>query len=219
MASCTSIIRRIFSSRPAGTLICSRELVRHCKRKTMDQAIYKMVKRDEIRRIARGVFVRSDSPRYQYSDEEIAKAKARALGKQISNHGSEHIEKSNEGSPTTFSKILGINRDTTQFKTINGTIKLKRCSGRYELLTDDKIGQALKKLWSMGKDKVTSIAIRLATEEFDRTDFADIFARSSLMPYWLLETLREATGSMWISCSKQRLFDMARPGVAIKICA
>jgi hypothetical protein len=216
VATCTSIIRRIFSSYPRSSLVCSRELVRHCQREAMDQAIFRMVKRGEIVRITSGVFVRSDSDRFDFSDLEVARAKARAYGKQLCAHGARLAQEFTDVVALATDHILGINRDTTAFKISGRVVQLKRTSGRCEKLSDDKIGQAIKVLWAVGKDRIERELVKKVTEGYTKEEFADLFSRSGLMPYWLLSAIREGTGRMWKICSVEKLFDMAKPAMLIK---
>jgi hypothetical protein len=216
MATCTSIIRRIFSSHPRGSLVCSREIVRYCEREPMDQAIFRMVRRGEIIRITNGVFVRSDSDKLNFSALEVAKAKARAYGKQLCAHGTRLAQQFSDTLQQVSNNLLGINRDTTKFNLVDRTVTLKRTSGRYEKLSDDKIGQAIKVLWAVGKNDINGKLIKKLTEDYTKEEFADLFSRSSLMPYWLLSAIREGTGRMWKICSIEKLFDMAKPPLLIK---
>jgi hypothetical protein len=76
-------IRQHIFSLEEGVLFTSRDLLRYGTRCTVDQTLFRLLKRGVIVRIARGVFMRETDTGWRPGAQEVATVKARAFGKQI----------------------------------------------------------------------------------------------------------------------------------------
>lgn len=85
MASTISQVRRHFSMVGKNVRVASRHLIDYGSRGAMDQAVYTLVKRGEIVRVSRGIFVRADSS-VEHIALEVAQMKAAVFGKDIFEH-------------------------------------------------------------------------------------------------------------------------------------
>jgi len=74
-----SDIRRHIFGLPARQPFSTRDCLVYGKRSAVDQELYRLVKNGEIRRLARGLFVRDQ--KIEFSVFEIANLKAQAFGR------------------------------------------------------------------------------------------------------------------------------------------
>ena len=77
---CIEFIQRHIRMLPARQIFTTREVLIYGTRTAVDSALSRMVEREVIARLARGVFVRDDSA--EPTVAEIASAKAKAYGKE-----------------------------------------------------------------------------------------------------------------------------------------
>jgi len=82
----SSLIRRHILTLPEGGTFTTRDVLCFGTRAAVDQALSRMVKARKIRRLARGVFAKDPSYSEEYSLFEIAKLKAQAFGRKITQH-------------------------------------------------------------------------------------------------------------------------------------
>ena len=87
MADTASLMRHFISGIKPGKLFTTRDCLPLGNRAAIDQALCRLVKRNVLVRLARGVFTRS-STEPKPSLQEIVKLKAKSFGRRIAAHGS-----------------------------------------------------------------------------------------------------------------------------------
>jgi len=179
----TCFIKRHILKLPKDQPFTTRDCLIYGMRTAIDQALSRLVKGGFIRRLARGIFVR-DEKKY-FSVFEIATIKAQAFGHKIMRH--EFVIPSQRYSldePIIEPKLF-INSHASQFCVDGKVIKLRGTPDRKMRLDEGKVGQALKVLWTLGKDKVTRETVILATCRFDWTERQEIIHYIKWLPAWL----------------------------------
>lgn len=184
----------ISEDRPFST----REFLGYGPRAAIDQALYRLVQKGKIIRIARGLFIKEGAT--MPSVKEVAKAKAEAFGRTIAEYGETAMrmlglkteKEINEGGKKTKEQeaekpeaIYACNGRTSSFKFGDIVIKLVGVSPRKMNLGDDRVGLVLRALWHCGKEKCDSVIASLASRTLNREERQVLRQVMCFMPYWM----------------------------------
>jgi Family of unknown function (DUF6088) len=184
------MIRRFVQYMPEGTIFTTRECLSFGKRAAVDEALYRLVKTERIRRLARGVFAKDSSGTMKFSMTAIAKKKAESFGRRF-------VEQPFEV-PSTYTSEPGKRPDTLVFCIdgrsskfhINGQlIQLQQVSARKICLAKNAGGEAARAVWSIGKKDGDRVAIMNATGFLNRLDRIDFRRSICWMPAWLSDQI------------------------------
>jgi hypothetical protein len=189
-------VRRYAFGVAVGELFTSRDLLNLGPRDAVDKAISRMVRAGEVRRVARGVFVRLDWDSPLPGIIEIATAKAKAFGRRILTHASKALQrllKEQGGDDAT--QIFATDGATTSFVVGDERVVLKRYAPR-KLMLEDKIqGLVVRALWDAGRHAVRTGMLRDITWSMNRTDSAELKLCCNVMPSWLSEKVAWSNSS------------------------
>lgn len=187
-------VRRHMARLPQGAIFTTRALLRYgLKRASLDQALSRMVKRQEIERLALGVFRRHcgghiDPP----SSEEIAKAKATAFRKELVTHGADAAHRLKLVPEGNLETTFATDGRTSSFRTISGPVHLKQTSPRKLLLGDTPIGLLIRAIVFIGKHAIdfsmlnTTLSLQLGFGREERQQFRRC---ADLAPAWVSDVL------------------------------
>jgi len=120
--SCRAEIRRHIAGLPEGAIFRTKDVLQCGMRNAIDQTLWRMVKSNEIERLARGLFVSTRTRKLNYSDYEIAVAKTKGFGNQIVLTGQECSAELGLGRGRKFPRIEKDNRESGTIKE-SGSIK------------------------------------------------------------------------------------------------
>lgn len=120
--SCRAEIRRHIAGLPEGAIFRTKDVLQCGMRNAIDQTLWRMVKSNEIERLARGLFVSTRTRKLDYSDCEIAEAKTKGFGNQIVLTGQECAAELGLGPERKFPRIGTDNRASGTIRE-SGTIK------------------------------------------------------------------------------------------------
>lgn len=193
------MVKRYIFSLPENQIFTTRDLLQYGKRSAIDICLFRLVKDQTIRRLARGVFVRSNHPNKYFSPFEIAQAKANAFEKIISLSGETAALKSGLISATIISSHSQITFYTSgrssSFKEGDLTIKLKSVSPRKNSLPDSKAGNFLRGYWHLGKGKINNPRKELMRISLGMLKPERLKLKSELkvMPVWITKELEFKT--------------------------
>lgn len=179
----SSLIKRYIFQLPLGKLFTTRELVQYGSRTAVDQAIWKLVNKDVIVRLARGVFVRAGSDLQSITVAEIARIKAESFCKRFSVLGSICFKDSGPASERDRA-CFGVSGSTSSFKCGRLVVVLKRICARKLALCSSSVGQFLYALWSIGKRHFEA-SILEAVGWLGRKQRQEIRMSLHLVPGWL----------------------------------
>ncbi len=204
MANTISELRKYISSLPAGDLFSTSQCLacNSGSRKSVDRALARMVSEGTLERLTRGIFVVSDRRRPQYSNLEIAKAKAKSFKKTILET---FDDKDNQGlcnAATTKTEFL-INSGYTRFLFNGEFISLNQKCAKKVLLSSSKIGQMILALWQNGRHDASVDEIAKAVARLNQTELREFVKLSELMPNWLATMTKEALGPKWSKIQKE----------------
>jgi hypothetical protein len=170
------------------TIFTTREVLQYGRRAAVDQCLRRLVQANFICRLARGVFVRD--PELKPPAEQIAQTKAAAFGKRIYQHATDILH----GLGIVLTKpleknLFATNGHSSQFESIQGTLKFQGVAQRKGKLCETKAGRRVFALWYLGDNHLTAKVVRNACRDLNRSDREDLRLCSSLMPGWLHEFL------------------------------
>ena len=164
MAETASLMRNFISGVKPGTLFTTRECLPLGNRAAIDQALCRLVKRNVLVRLARGVFTRS-STEPKPSLQEIVELKAKSFGRRIATHGSMlayNLGLTKQKLPND-KVVFATDSSSSKFRCGDITVYFKKTcwrkmslqkskAGKKKLaLQESKVGEALVALWHLGK--------------------------------------------------------------------
>jgi len=136
-----SMIRRYITLLPEGKIFSTQDVLQFGMRAAVDQALSRLCKREQIRRLARGVFVKEEGSASEYSDMEIARVKAESFGRTIATFISPVANPFSEVAgniPNTCTFL--VNGHSSKFRIGDKTIYLKSVSPRKLQLASNGVG-------------------------------------------------------------------------------
>jgi hypothetical protein len=178
-------IRRFIFSLPKGKIFTTRECLIYGLRGAVDQALYRLVKKEVIFRLARGIFVRNQELIPEFTPFDIAKIKAKAFGKEIITHTSQLAQKLGMDNQPYLDHVFATNGDSSSFRFGEITIHMKHAGPRNLKLGDSKAGQTARFLWDLGKGNVHIDIIKKTVDLFPRSDREELRMAQVYMPAWL----------------------------------
>ncbi len=188
----TTQVRRYMKRLPEGAMFTTRELLCYSmKRASLDQALSRMVKRKEIERLALGVFRKYSSDNHP-SPSDIARIKARAYRKEIVTHGADAAQQLHLTASGNVTTTFATDGQTSSFRTVSGTVNLKKASPRKLLLGDTPIGLLIRAICFIGKrfiDWRLLNQVLLLDARFGRQEREQLRTGADLMPAWISDVL------------------------------
>jgi hypothetical protein len=171
-------------------------------RAAVDQTLSRLVKRGEIARISRGVFVRPKRSRYvgevMPEPSKVAQAIARAHGETVQVHGAEAARLLGLTTQMALQAVFYTSGPSRELKLGNLPLILKHVARRKLALSGRPSGLALSALWYLGKEQVTKGTIKTIREKLTPQEFEEFKAEAPSMPAWMANTLhryeQEANG-------------------------
>jgi Family of unknown function (DUF6088) len=162
-------------------------------RSSVDQALSRLVKRGEIARVSRGVFVRPKNSRYvgQVMPElsKVAQAIATAHGETIQVHGAEAARLLGLTTQMPLQSLFYTSGRNREIKVGNLQLVLKHVAARKLALSGRPSGLALSALWYLGKEQVSPRTIETIREKLTPEAFEEFKAETRSMPAWMADTL------------------------------
>lgn len=190
--SATALVNKFVFSLQDGALFSTRDLLNYGKRGAVDQAIYRLIKKDVIVRVVRGLFMKNGGFGRMPDIFEIAKAKGQAFGRQVWTGGREAgskigaaVSAPNERNMSVFAT----DGATTSFKYGSHKIVLQRTSQRKIQHKDEIAGLIIRGLWSLGRVAVTAHTIAQTIGQLGRREKVLLRNTIALMPQWLADRL------------------------------
>jgi hypothetical protein len=183
--STTSFIRRYINSLKKNQLFSTRELLSFGPRGAIDQALWLMVKSGFLQRLARGVFVKAGFHPISPPAEEVAQTKARAFGKQITNHGMVLSSQVEPQTDPTNKQVFAVDASTSKFRYGEIIIYLRKTCPRKIALQDTFVGKTTRALWYLGKQATNDDLIAASKKDWNRADKEEAELDAQWLPAWL----------------------------------
>lgn len=209
MNTCISKVRKYIASLPPGALFSTQSCVQYGTRSAVDQSISELIKQNVIDRIVRGVFVRVNNRKDQYSAEEVARIKTNAFGNEIVEPGSRSAKERGLEDELNFSSSSSdakgesdersflTSGHTTRFRLGDDYIQLRKCHGRKIELSDSHVGKTIRALWYIKQSALLLETIYREILTFNRNDFIELIAKARFMPAWLRDRITGAFAMRW----------------------
>ena len=180
---CIHFIGRHINRAPANRIFTTRDFLSYGSRRAVDQALFRMVRSGWIVRVARGVFVKQGTK--LPSVLEIASAKAKAFGKQITRHCADLASDLVLTARGTTELTFATSGCTSSFLAGDTRVQMKHIGPRKTVLGDTKAGRAIRALWHLGQAACTAYHVSTAHRSFSRTDYEEFRRSAAWMPAWM----------------------------------
>jgi hypothetical protein len=184
---CMALVRRYINGLEKSQIFTTRELLSYGTRGAVDQATYALVKKEEIVRLARGVFVRKKEREYEAI--EVAKAKARWFGKKIGRHGKDIAKEWGLIREGNEEEKFAVSGRTTKFRYGEKTINLIGTAGRKMYLGEGEAGEVIRGMWYYGERSVEEGKIKVNMWRMRREEREKFNGGGAWMPAWLSDCL------------------------------
>ena len=162
-------------------------------RASVDQTLSRLVKKGEIKRLSRGVFVRPRKSRYvgevMPEPATVAQAIASARGETVQVHGAEAARLLGLTTQMPIQAVFYTSGPSRELKLGNLPLILKHVARRKLALSGRPAGLALSALWYLGKEQVNPTTIKTIREKLTPEAFAEFKAETPSMPAWMTNTL------------------------------
>ena len=175
----------------AGDVFTTRHVIHLGSRSAVDRAIYRLIDKGEIVRVANGMFRLPGHDLPDLTPEEIALIKARAFCKNVIVHPAllaaelgldEEVRQAMYGPlPSKFC----VDGSTSTFRSSSGKIKMMRTSPRKMKLGSTRGGSALRLLWHIGKNNLADEMIKKVSNALGDAFQSAWRAFTALIPDWL----------------------------------
>jgi Family of unknown function (DUF6088) len=186
-------IRNRISEIGAGEPFTPSQFSAFGSRAAVDQSLSRLVKKREIARIARGVFVRPKRSRYveevMPEPSKVAQAIANAHGETIQVQGAEAARLLGLTTQMPLQPMFYTSGPTRTLKLGKLRLTLKHIARRKLALAGKPSGLALSALWYLGKEQVSPATIQTIRERLTPEAFAEFRTETAAMPGWMSDTL------------------------------
>jgi hypothetical protein len=179
---------------PVDSWFATRQVLEFGSREAVDQSLYRLVKCGFLLRIARGVFtLRDDQPKI-FEPLAVAAFKASVFDKSIAVQGLDIARKLGLASLASVEPTFCVHGVSSSFQSIATKICLKNFSARKIVLGDSPLGQVIRALWFLGKDRCDVHAVQSAMRMLNDDEIKKLTNSAQLMPGWLTKIVRFANG-------------------------
>lgn len=191
MFSAASQIRRHLYNIEEDTLISIRRLLIYGTRRAVDGAVGRLVRAGLLQRVARGLYIKPSGMGVEFSDFEIAEAKARGFGKGIYTHGDVLAAEMGITKPLDVAarRSFAVEGSSSSFDSVNGRINLRSVCRRYLVLGERKIGRIARALITLRKDACLPQNVEPILRSLSRLERALLAGCAQWLPGWLSDIL------------------------------
>jgi hypothetical protein len=188
-----SFIRAHINRLKDDAIFTTRDLLSYGTRPAVDTAIHRLIKKDLIIRLCRGVFMKCSGKavfgQQLPSAFAVANAKARGFGKEIFIHKKDAaarfgLIKTGNDNPTfaTYGR-------TTSFKYREKTIKLTHVSPKDAKLGDTFAGLVIRAIKQIGNHEELPTTLLNMRRTANKAEITELQRSTALMPSWLSKHL------------------------------
>lgn len=175
-------------------IITTRDLLYCGRRNAVDLALFKLVRKGVLWRLARGVFIRRTGDQYVPSVLKIARAKASAFLKKLKPHGNKagklfDFPQTNKSENGVYEYYCS-GSSSSSFRCIYGLIKLHSVSARKMYLKNNRVGNLLKAMWFLGfRNRIVSrVKFRFHEGQLARRMRLEFRDEIKQVPSWIYDT-------------------------------
>lgn len=185
----TQKITENIRSIPEGAPFASSQFLEYGLRNSVDQIVLRLVKKGDITRVARGIYVRPKHSRFIGtvipSPLEVAKFIASKTGAIIQVHGAEAARQLGFTTQMPTQSIYLTNGPSKKVTIERLQLTLKHVTSRKLIYAGTKVGLAITALWYLGKQQVNEKMIEKLKSQLTAKEYHEFLGAIGQMPTWL----------------------------------
>ena len=164
-------------------------------RAAIDQALWRLVKSGEIRRIKNGMFVKSEKNAYAGEVlpgvEEVARFLAQRSGDKVAISGADAARRFGFTTQMPSQPVFFTDGPSRKYHLGNQEVRLKHVAARKVALAGSPAGEALSALWYLGSNEVTPRTFERIESQLPGKEFSTLMKNQAVMPGWMRSVLGE----------------------------
>ena len=175
---------------PEGEPFSSNALRNFTSTENIRQILNRLVKSGEIKRVARGVFVKPkqlSTVEQLPSSFEIAETLTRSTGETIIVHGAEAARQLQLTTQVPMRLVFYTNGNTRTLKIAHRTIKLKHVNPSRLIAPGTVASLVISALGYLGRSAVTTETIFAIKQQISNKEFKETVALTAKMPAWMAD--------------------------------
>jgi hypothetical protein len=187
--SAANQVKEFLSAIPLGQPFHSSTLRQLASTENIRQILNRLVKAGELKRVARGVFVK---PEYVStvgemlpSSQSIAETIAKSTGETIAIHGAEAARQLQLSTQTPMHLVFYTSGNTRTLKIANQTVRLKHVNPSRLMETGTMPALVLSALSYLGRENVTTETIEIIRSRISPKEFKATINLMEKMPAWM----------------------------------
>lgn len=190
MCTSTNIRRHIFRL-GRGIVFTTRDMLHHGRRAAVDQTLSRLVNSGVLRRLARGVFIRSELVDLDVSVAEVVKVKARAFGKKVMTHAHDCAVRAGLIPGPTSAGMFQVSGHSSSFLVLSKNVRvfLSGVSARKFRLGESPHGQLMRALWYLDSTNYRSPNYGDAISRLSRVERLEMNKKARWVPSWLSDLI------------------------------
>jgi Family of unknown function (DUF6088) len=182
-------VKEFISNLPVGKPFPSTALRQIAATENIRQILNRLVKAGELKRVARGIFVKPKQiakiGETLPSAAEVAATLADSTGETIAIHGSEAARQLHLTTQVPMRLVYYTSGNTRTLKIANRTIKLKHVNPSRLVAPNTTPGLVISALWYLGSENVTVKTIEIIKKHISEEDFNLTTKLIDRMPAWM----------------------------------
>lgn len=192
--SLTQQILKTINTLPRGEPFISSRFLTYGSRANVDQSLSRLVKRKEITRLARGIYVRAKYNRFVGAvlpePLKIAKALSQETNSVVQINGAEAARQLGLSTQMSTRPVFLTTGQSRRFHMGELEIILKHVTPRKLACAGTKAGLAVTALWYLGKNNVTPKTIETIKKQLTKKEYESFKNSLGNMPGWLSDMIR-----------------------------
>lgn len=186
-----SKVREYIAGVPEGQAFPSSALRHFAATENIRQILNRLVKAGELKRVARGVFVKpkmiAKVGEMLPSASEVAKTLAESTGETIAVHGAEAARRLQLTTQVPMRLVFYTSGNTRTLKIANRTVKLTHVNPSRLIASETKAGLVISALGYLGRENVTVKTIAIIKEHISAEEFKTVIKLIEKMPAWMAD--------------------------------
>jgi hypothetical protein len=174
---------------PEGAALCAKELLHLGSRAALDQTLSRLVRRGQLMRAGRGVYVRPIETRFGVrapSAEKVVEAIARLRGETVVSHGAAAANALGLTTQVPVRVVYLTSGRSRRLKLGAQVVEMKHVPGWQLIKAGQPAGEAVRALAWLGPAHV-SAALKTLKQKFPESEFRALGATRNALPGWLAE--------------------------------
>lgn len=209
----SQILRRLIAIMPKNYVFTTRELLPFASRRSVDTFLSRMVKAQQLERLAWGVFREKPSTEDALilSKEQILAIKRRAFAGRMARADAGVLNRriAKAASKVAFRFLTDGSSSSFKLWPEKVKVELKSAGRRLIAMGETKAGRALRNFWLQGSRQCKREEVESSLSSLSEKELMQVVALKKIMPQWLTEMLPEhieASETGIVSYLKDSLF-------------